>query len=160
MNINTWITLSAWFGFIYLANYFNNKLLLLGPILLLALNEILYANFNIDGFDGESRTKLFYAITTTYFIQNNQNNTNLTEGLYLKDLADDTSIMNESEAKELSQEKVTQNKYDKFFMYLNIDPSEYKNLKILDFRSKSWYNLLELPLKRKFLLYRILLHKE
>ena len=132
MNINTWITLSAWFGFIYLANHFNNKLFLLGPVFLLVLNEILYATFNIDGFDGESRTKLFYDITTTYFIQNNQNNTNLTEGVYLKDLADDTSIMNESEAKEVVAEKANQNKYDKCFMYLNIDPSEYKNLKILD----------------------------
>jgi cyclopropane fatty-acyl-phospholipid synthase-like methyltransferase len=96
------------------------------------LNEFLYVNFNIDWFDGESRTKLFYDITTTYFINNNQQNTNLTEGIYLKNLNDDTSIMNETEAKDLTLEKVTQNKYDKFFLYLNIKPHEYKNIKILD----------------------------
>jgi SAM-dependent methyltransferase len=122
----------VWSAFIYLAHHFNQTLFLLGPILLLALNEILYVNFNIDGFDGESRTKLFYDLTTTYFINNHNHNTNLTEGLYLKDLTDDSSIMTESEAKELTPEKANQNKYDKFFLYLNIEPSEYKNLKILD----------------------------
>jgi len=131
-NINTWITLTAWAIFIYLAHHFNEKFFLLGPIVLLLLNEILYILFDIDGFDGESRTKLFYDITTTYFIQNHNNNTNLTEGLYLKDLTDDTSLMNETESREVSNEIVTKNKYDKFFMYLNIEPHEYKNLKILD----------------------------
>jgi cyclopropane fatty-acyl-phospholipid synthase-like methyltransferase len=131
-NINTWITLTAWAIFIYLAHHFNEKFFLLGPIVLLLLNEILYILFDIDGFDGESRTKLFYDITTTYFIQNHNNNTNLTEGIYLKDLTDDTSLMNETESREVSNEIVTKNKYDKFFMYLNIEPHEYKNLKILD----------------------------
>jgi cyclopropane fatty-acyl-phospholipid synthase-like methyltransferase len=88
--------------------------------------------FDIDGFDGESRTKLFYDITTTNFIQNHNNNTNLTEGIYLKDLTDDTSLMNEPESREVSNEIVSKNKYDKFFMYLNIQPDEYTNLKILD----------------------------
>ena len=131
-NINTWITLTAWAIFIYLAHHFNEKFFLLGPIVLLLLNEILYILFDIDGFDGESRTKLFYDITTTYFIQNHNNNTNLTEGIYLKDLTDDTSLMNETESREVSNEIVTKNKYEKFFMYLNIEPHEYKNLKILD----------------------------
>lgn len=131
-NVNTWITFMTWAVFIYLAHHFDEKLFLLGPILLLMLNEILYVNFNIDVFDGESRTKLFYDLTTTYFINNHNHNTNLTEGIYLKDLADDTSLMTESEAKELNPEKANQNKYDKFFMYLNIEPHEYKNLNILD----------------------------
>jgi len=122
----------VWVGFIYLAYCFDKKIFLLGPILLLILNEILYVKLNIDGFDGESRTKLFYDITTTYFINNSQHNTNLTEGVYLKNLDDDTSLMNESEAKELTPEKANLNKYDKFFMYLNIEPNEYKNIKILD----------------------------
>lgn len=132
MNINTWITLTVWFGFIYLAYHFDKNIFLLGPIILLLLNEILYLKFNIDGFDGESRTKLFYDITTTHFINNSQHNTNLTEGVYLNDLADNTSLMNESEAKELTPEKANQTKYEKFFLYLNIHPDEYKNLKILD----------------------------
>jgi len=131
-NINTWITLGIWFVFIYLAHHFNEKMFLFGPILLLVLNEFLYIYFNIDGFDGESRTKLYYDLTTTYFINNGGNNTNLTEGFYLKDLADDTSLMNESEARALTTEEVNENKYTKFFMYLNIQPHEYKNLKILD----------------------------
>ena len=118
--------------FIYLAYHFNNILLLLGPIILLLLNEFLYVNFNIDAFDGEARTKLFYDLTTTNFINNNNNNTNLTEGIYLRNLADDKSLMSESEAKELDKGKANQNKFDKFFLYLNIEPHEYKNLRILD----------------------------
>lgn len=132
MNKNTQITLTTWFVFIYLAYYYNNTLFLLGPILLLLLNELLFVNFNIDVFDGDARTELFYDITTTNFINNEKNNTNLTEGIYLKDLADNNSLMNESEAKELAPEKANQNKFDKFFLYLNIKPYEYKNLKILD----------------------------
>jgi hypothetical protein len=79
------------------------------------LNEILYVNFNIDGFDGESRTKLFYDLTTTYFINNGQQNTNLTEGLYLNDIYDNTSIMTIDEAKQLDPVQANQNKYDKCF---------------------------------------------
>jgi len=131
-NINTWITISTWFVFIYLAHHFDTILFLLGPIILLLLNEILYINFNIDMFNGEYRTKLFYDLTTTYFINNHNNNTNLTEGVYLNDLADNTTLMSESDAKKLAPEKANQNKYDKFFMYLNIEPHEYKNLTILD----------------------------
>jgi len=131
-NVNTLITLTVWVIFIYLAHHFNEKLFLLGPIVLLLLNEILFMMFDIDGFDGDSRTKLFYDIATTYFIQNQNNNLNFTEGIYLKDLTDDTSLMNEEESREVSNEILTKNKYDKFFMYLNIEPHEYKNLKILD----------------------------
>jgi cyclopropane fatty-acyl-phospholipid synthase-like methyltransferase len=131
-NINTLITLNVWLLFIYLAHYFNNKIFLLGPILLLILNEIMYVKFNIDGFDGESRTKLFYDITTTYYINYLKKNTNLTEGIYLNDISDNNSIMNETQAKELSPEIANIKKYEKFFHYLNIDPNEYKNITILD----------------------------
>jgi cyclopropane fatty-acyl-phospholipid synthase-like methyltransferase len=92
---------------------------------------MLYIHFNIDAFDGPSRTKLFYDITTTYFIKN-EGNTNLTEGLYLKDIQDSTSLMTEEESKRLSPQKANLNKYEKFFLFLGIKPSEYKTLKILD----------------------------
>jgi cyclopropane fatty-acyl-phospholipid synthase-like methyltransferase len=92
----------------------------------------MYVNFNLDAFDGPSRTKLFYDITTTYFIKNEGKNTNLTEGIYLKDLRNNNSLMTEEESNQLSPEKGNTNKYDKFFMFLNIEPSEYKGLKILD----------------------------
>jgi cyclopropane fatty-acyl-phospholipid synthase-like methyltransferase len=131
-NINTLITLNVWLLFIYFAHYFNNKIFLLGPILLLILNEILYVNFNIDGFNGEYRTKLFYDITTTYYINHLKQNTNLTEGIYLNNLSDNSSLMTESQAKELSPEIANIKKYEKFFIYLNIDPNEYKNITILD----------------------------
>jgi cyclopropane fatty-acyl-phospholipid synthase-like methyltransferase len=131
-NINTLITLNIWLLFIYLAYYFDNVLFLAGPIVLLILNEILYVKFNIDVFDGESRTKLFYDMTTTYYINYLKNNTNLTEGMYLNDLSDNNSLMNETQAKELGPELASVKKYEKFFHYLNINPSEYKNLTILD----------------------------
>jgi cyclopropane fatty-acyl-phospholipid synthase-like methyltransferase len=92
----------------------------------------MYIHFNIDSFDGQSRTKLFYDITTTYFIKNERKNTNLTEGVYLKNLYDSKSIMTEEEAKRLPPEKANTNKYEKFFLFLDIKPSEYKTLKILD----------------------------
>ena len=131
-NTNTGITLLVWITCIYFATKYKNKLFLIIPLILLFINECIYINFNIDAFDGPSRTKLFYDITTTYFIKNEGKNTNLTEGLYLKDIHDNNSLMTEEESKNLSPEKANTNKYEKFFMFLNIDPSEYKGLKILD----------------------------
>lgn len=131
-NKNTLLTLNMWLLFIYLAYYFNNNLFLIGPINFLIINEIVYVKFNIDVFDGASRTKLFYDITTTYYINYLKNNTNLTEGMYLNDLSDNNSLMNETQAKELGPELANQKKYEKFFHYLNINPSEYKNITILD----------------------------
>jgi cyclopropane fatty-acyl-phospholipid synthase-like methyltransferase len=131
-NINTLITLNVWLLFIYLAYYFNNVLFLAGPLVLLIINEILYVKFNIDCFNGEARTKLMYDITTTYFVNHLKNNTNLTEGMYLNDLSDNNSLMTEAEAKELGPELASDKKYEKFFLYLNINPSEYKNITILD----------------------------
>ena len=131
-NINTGITLIAWIFSIYLAIRYKKNIYLLIPVLLLFINEFMYVNFNLDAFDGPSRTKLFYDITTTYFIKNEGKNTNLTEGIYLKDLRDNNSLMTEEESKQLSPEKGNTNKYEKFFLFLNIEPSEYKGLKILD----------------------------
>lgn len=131
-NINSGITLMLWLIVIYLATKYKNKLFLLIPFALLFLNEILYIHFNLDAFDGPSRTQLFYDITTTYFIKNEGKTTNLTEGLYLKNIYDNTSLMTEEESKKFSPIEANHNKYKKFFMFLNISPSEYKHLKILD----------------------------
>ena len=132
LNINSGITLTLWILFIYLSKRYKNNLFLLGPILIFIINELLYVNFNIDGLVGEARTQLYYDITTTYFIKNNKQNTNLTEGVYLNDLYDNNSRMTISEAKQLNPAQANQNKFDKFFLFLNIDPSEYKNIRILD----------------------------
>lgn len=131
-NINSGITLLIWILFIGISIRYKNNLWLGVPIALLVLNELIYINLNVDAFDGPSRTKLFYDITTTYFIKNEGKNTNLTEGLYLKDIHDNTSLMSEEESKQLSTEEASINKYKKFFMFLDIKPSEYKDLKILD----------------------------
>jgi len=131
-NYNTQITLFVWVICIFIAYTTNNNLLLLLPFLLLFINEMLYVYFNIDIFDGGQRTALFYDITTTYFIKNEKNNTNLTEGLYLKDLNDLNSIMTLDECKKLDPVQANHNKYIKLFMDLNIPKSEYSKIKILD----------------------------
>lgn len=131
-NVNTIITLMVWFVFIYLAYRYKKNIFLLGPLLLLVLNEVLYVNFNIDVFSGEARTQLFYDITTTYFIINNKQNTNLTEGLYLNDINDNTSLMTVEESKKMDPYEANQNKYKKLFLMLNIQPHQYKDLRILD----------------------------
>ena len=130
-NYNSLMTLIVWVVFIYLSVKFKNKLWLIAPLCLLFLNEFLYVNFNMDCFDGPSRTKMFYDITTRHFI-GNDGNTNLTEGLYLNDITDNTSLMSEEESRKLSPIEGNTKKYEKFFLFLNIEPSEYKNLKILD----------------------------
>ena len=78
LNKNSILTLITWCSFIFLSYFYKNNLFLLAPLLLLIINEFLYIYFNIDVFDGPSRTQLFYDITTTYFIKNAKNNTNLT----------------------------------------------------------------------------------
>jgi len=132
MNVNTGITFTIWAFFIYLAYRYQQNLWLLGPIALFIVNEILYVNFNVDGLNGPSRTKLYYDITTTYFIKHNEKNTNLTEGIYLKNLNDNHSLMSVEEAKQLDPNEANLNKYRKFFKYLNIEPHEFKGLRILD----------------------------
>ena len=116
----------------FLSYFYNNYLFLIGPLILLIINEFFYINFNIDVFDGPSRTQFLYNIITTYNIKNEKQNTNLTEGMYLHDIYDNNSLMTEEEAKQLDPIKANQNKFDKLFVFLKIDPSEYKNLKILD----------------------------
>jgi len=131
-NINSWITFTIWAIFIYLAYRYKNNIWLLGPIVVFIANELLYVTFNVDGLDGPSRTKLYYDITTTYFIKQNEKNTNLTEGIYLKDLNDNHSLMSVEEAKQLDPNEANLNKYRKFFIYANITPTEYKGLRVLD----------------------------
>ena len=132
LNKNSILTLITWCSFIFLSYFYKNNLFLLAPLLLLIINEFLYIYFNIDVFDGPSRTQLFYDITTTYFIKNAKNNTNLTEGMYLHDIHDDTSIMTKEEARKIHPDEASKQKYEKFWLTLNIKPSEYKNLRILD----------------------------
>jgi cyclopropane fatty-acyl-phospholipid synthase-like methyltransferase len=132
LNKNSILTLITWGSFIFLSYFYKNNLFLLAPLLLLIINEFLYIYFNIDVFDGPSRTQLFYDITTTYFIKNAKNNTNLTEGMYLHDIYDDTSIMTKEEARKIHPDDASKQKYEKFWLTLNIKPSEYKNLRILD----------------------------
>ena len=131
-NYNTQLTLFVWIICIFIAYNNQNTLYLLLPFLLLFINEMMLIFFNIDMFDGPQRTALFYDITTTYFIKNAKNNTNLTEGLYLKDLNDINSIMTIDECKKLDPIQANHNKYIKFFMDLNIPKEEYSKIKILD----------------------------
>jgi 2-polyprenyl-3-methyl-5-hydroxy-6-metoxy-1,4-benzoquinol methylase len=132
-NYNTKLTLFVWLICIFIAYNTNNNLLLLLPFLLLFINEMLYIYFNIDIFDGGQRTALFYDITTLFMIDKTRNNnTNLTEGLYLKDLNDLNSVMTIEECKTLNPLQANHNKYMKFFMDLNIPKSEYSKIKLLD----------------------------
>jgi len=86
----------------------------------------------MDIFDGPSRTKLFYDMTTLKFTINDKGNSNLTEGLYLKNLNDSNSVMSIEEAKKLDPKEANENKYKKMFLELNIPTHEYKNIKLLD----------------------------
>jgi cyclopropane fatty-acyl-phospholipid synthase-like methyltransferase len=131
-NINSGITFMVWLVVIYLAINYKNNLFLLVPFVLLFMNEFMYVYFNVDVFDGPSRTQLFYDLTTRYFIKNEGNNTNLTEGIYLKDIHDHSSLMSEEESRQLSPQEANDNKFKKMFMFLGINPCEYKHLKILD----------------------------
>jgi cyclopropane fatty-acyl-phospholipid synthase-like methyltransferase len=131
-NVNTLLTLTVWFGFIYAAHVLKNKWLLLGPFLLLLANELLYVNFDLDGFNGPARTQLMYDLTTIFFINTCDNNTNLTEGVYLTDIKDNSSLMTEAEAKKLDPAQANRNKFDKFLLFANIDPKECEGLRVLD----------------------------
>ena len=131
-NYNTQLTLFVWMICIFFAYNNQKTLYLLLPFLLLFVNEMMLIFFNIDIFDGPQRTALFYDITTTYFVKKSKNNTNLTEGLYLKDLNDINSAMTIDECKQLDPIQANHNKYIKFFMDLNIPKEEYSKIKILD----------------------------
>ena len=132
INKNTLITLFIWLVTLFFTYTYKNNYILLIPILLLVINEFLYYTFNIDVFDGPARTKMFYDMTTLLFIVNNENNSNLTEGLYLKNLNDTNSKMTIEEAKQVDPVEANVNKYKKMFLELNIPTHEYKNIKLLD----------------------------
>ncbi len=130
LNINTQLTLFVWLFSILLSK--NHKVFLALPLVLLVVNELCYKYFNLDIFSGPSRTALFYDLTTTYFIKNGKNNTNLTEGLYLKNLEDITTVMTEEECKQLSPVEANQNKYKKLFLDLKIPKEKYGEIRLLD----------------------------
>ena len=48
LNKNSILTFITWMFFIFLSYLYKNYLFLLGPLLLLIINEILYINFNMD----------------------------------------------------------------------------------------------------------------
>ena len=132
-NYNTQLTLFVWFICIYSAYYNQTTLFLLLPFLLLFINEIMFVFFNKDIFDGPQRTALFYDLTTLAMTNKyKNNNTNLTEGLYLKDLNDLNSTMTIEECKQLDRTQANHNKYIKIFMDMNIPKEEYSKIKLLD----------------------------
>jgi 2-polyprenyl-3-methyl-5-hydroxy-6-metoxy-1,4-benzoquinol methylase len=132
INKNTLITLFIWSITLFFTYKYKNNYILLFPIVIFIINEILYINFNFDMFDGSSRTKMFYDMTTLKFTIQDQQNPNLTEGLYLKDMNDTNSVMTIEEAKTIDPLQANNNKYVKLFLELNIPTSEYKNIRILD----------------------------
>ena len=132
INTNSLITLFVWLVTLYFSYTNKNNYILLVPIVLLVINEMLYYAFNMDIFDGPSRTKMFYDMTTLKFTLKDNGNSNLTEGLYLKNLNDANSVMSIEEAKKLDPKEANENKYKKMFMELNIPTHEYKNIKLLD----------------------------
>ena len=131
-NYNTQICIIVWLCSIYLYYLLNNAFILILPILLFVLNEIIYVNFNLDIFDGQSRTSLWYDIITIHMIKRGNNNTNLTEGVYLNNLYDENSLMSVEESSNISKVDSNHNKFKKFFIDLNIPTHEYSKIKILD----------------------------
>jgi cyclopropane fatty-acyl-phospholipid synthase-like methyltransferase len=132
INKNSLITLFVWLVTLYFTYTYKNNYILLIPIVLLLINELLYYAFNMDIFDGPSRTKMFYDMTTLKFTIADKYNSNLTEGMYLKNLNDDNSVMTIEEAKRLDPKEADTNKYKKMFLELNIPTHDYKNIKVLD----------------------------
>jgi len=130
LNVNTQLTLLVWIICILLSK--KHKSFLALPIVLLVMNELCYKYFNLDLFSGPSRTAFFYDLTTTSFVKMNKHNTNLTEGLYLKNLEDITSIMTEEECKKISPVEANQNKYKKLFLDLKIPKEKYSEIRLLD----------------------------
>ena len=131
-NYNTKISIIGWIISIYLYYLSNNVFFLLLPILLFILNEILYINFNLDIFNGESRTSLWYDCLTIYMIKKGNYNTNFTEGVYLKNLHDDNSLLTVDESSKISKIQANNNKFKKFFIDLNIPTKDYSKIKLLD----------------------------
>lgn len=131
-NYNTKISIIGWIISIYLYYLLNNVFFLLLPILLFILNEILYINFNLDIFNGESRTSLWYDCLTIYMIKKGNYNTNFTEGVYLKNLHDDNSLLTVDESSKISKIQANNNKFKKFFIDLNIPTKDYSKIKLLD----------------------------
>ena len=96
---NTRLHLSIWATTILLSLKLNNNYLLFLPVIILAINEYLYINYNIDIYDGFSRTQNLYNIGLIHFNEDNKGTLNLTEGLYLRPNGE---LMTIQEAKKLT----------------------------------------------------------
>ena len=132
INKNSLITLAVWLVTLYFTYTYKNNYILLIPLLLFIVNEMLYYAFNLDIFDGPSRTKMYYDMVTLKFTIDEKQNSNLTEGLYLKNINDSNSLMSIEESKRVDPIEANNNKYIKMFLEFNITSHEYKNIKILD----------------------------
>ena len=134
-NKNSLIQILLWIIALILYNMYNNILFILLPLFFFIINEFLFWNYNIDFYDGPARTQLFYDITTANFIKNNNQTSNLTEGMYLHNLYDNESIMTIDEAKQLGPIKANEERFDKIFIYLELDKlSKYEisHINLLD----------------------------
>ena len=132
INKNSLLTLFIWLVTLYFTYMYKNNYILLIPLLLFIVNEMLYYAFNLDVFDGPARTKMYYDMVTLKFNIDEKQNSNLTEGLYLKDINDSNSLMSIEESKRVDPIEANNNKYIKMFLEFNIPTHEYKNIKILD----------------------------
>ena len=115
---NTRLHLSIWATTILLSLKLNNNYLLFLPVVILAINEYLYINYNMDMYDGRTRTKTFYNLGLLHFIESNNGTLNLTEGLYLKP---NNQVMTIQEARQLSPKKANDNRFTEIFKELNIN---------------------------------------
>jgi hypothetical protein len=131
LNYNTKLTCIVWLLSIYIAWFIKKPIILLLPIILLIINELLYFYFDIDAFNGQSRTEFFYDLTTTYFIKENNNNTNLTDALYIKN-NDINDIMTVEEARKMNPTDANDSRYVKLLYDLNISKEQYTHIRILD----------------------------
>ncbi len=129
---NVYIQFTIWICTIIISLKFNNNYLLLAPIIIVLLNEILYYKYNIDLYDGVSRTKTLYNIGALQFNKKDDGLENLTEGVYINENGKNMSI---KEAKLISNEKAEEYKFIEIFKALNINhlsKNELKNIFIID----------------------------
>lgn len=88
---------------------------LLIPIVVFIVNEVLFWYAGVDAYSSAERTKLFYDLTTANFVNKEDGNTNLTEGLYLRDVYDDRSVMSVAEARRLGPARANDNMFRRMF---------------------------------------------
>ena len=118
LTTNVYIQLSIWIITIYFAIKLQNNFILLIPIIIYLINEILYSRFNIDLYNGKSRTKTFYNMATVHFNKKEGGTENLTEGVYLTQNGSPMSI---KESRHLSPVKAEEAKFIEILKDLNIN---------------------------------------